>query len=268
MQLNLKNPLAVFDLETTGTNIIQDRIVEISIVKTLPDGKVITKTSKINPEIPIPRAASLIHGIYDKDVKDAPTFKHIAKNFAQFLEGTDLGGFNVLRFDLPLLVEEFLRADVPFNLGNRKIVDAQRIFHMMEKRNLTAAYKFYCDKQLDDAHSAEADALATLEVIKGQIVRYEGNPVMDTMGKEIGKIENNMEALHQLTASKMVDLAGRIVFNDQNVEIFNFGKYRHQKVEEILQKDPSYYDWIMKNEFPLDTKRKLTEIKLRGFQHN
>ena len=169
MQLNLKNPLTVFDLETTGTNIVNDRIVEISVVKLMPNGEEIVKTHKINPTIPIPVESSLIHGIYDEDVKDAPTFKNIAKSLAKFLEGSDLAGFNVLKFDIPVLVEEFLRASVDFDVSKRKVVDAQKIFHMMEKRTLSAAYKFYCGKPLEDAHSAQADTLATAEVLKAQV---------------------------------------------------------------------------------------------------
>lgn len=265
MQLKLKNPLAVFDLETTGTNITNDRIVEISVVKIMPDGEEIVKTMKINPTIPIPVESSMIHGIYDKDVKDAPTFKSISKSLSEFLHGCDLGGFNCLKFDIPLLVEEFLRVDVEFDTSNRKIVDAQKIFHMMEKRTLTAAYKFYCDKSLEGAHSAEADTLATAEVIKAQVERYDGQEVVNPMGKVIGTVANDMKNLHEISAANMVDLAGRFVTNEEGVEVFNFGKHRHKSVEEILKAEPGYYDWMMKGDFPLDTKRKLTQIKLRGF---
>lgn len=265
MQLHLLNPLAVFDLETTGTNISTDRIVELSIVKIMPDGTEEIKTRRINPTIPIPVESSMIHGIYDKDVKDEPTFKSVAKSLHDFLEGCDLGGFNCLKFDIPLLVEEFLRADVEFDVSGRKLVDAQKIFHLMEKRTLSAAYQFYCNKTLDDAHSAEADTLATAEVIKAQVERYEGQEVVNPMGKVIGKVENNMKNLHEITAANMVDLAGRFVMNDEGVEVFNFGKHRHKSVEEILKAEPGYYDWMMKGDFPQDTKRKLTQIKLRGF---
>lgn len=267
-KLNLKNPLAFFDLETTGTNIIHDRIVEISVVKLLPSGEKITKTMKLNPTVPIPLETSLIHGIYDDDVKDAPTFKQISKSLAKFLEGCDLSGFNILKFDVPVLVEEFLRCDIEFDTDNRKIVDAQKIFHMMEKRNLASAYKFYCDKMLEGAHSAEVDTLATLEVLHAQVERYLGQEVTDGLGKAIGVIENDMEKLHSLTASKQVDHAGRIVLNDDGVEVFNFGKHRKKPVEEVLKKEPSYYEWMMNGDFPLDTKRKLTKIKLRLFANN
>ncbi|PIB34759.1 DNA polymerase III subunit epsilon [Reichenbachiella sp. 5M10] len=265
MELKLKNPLAIFDLETTGTSTSHDRIVEISIVKLLPTNEQIVKTMRINPEIPIPLESSLIHGIYDKDVKDEPTFKSVAKELSAFLDGADLGGFNCMKFDIPLLVEEFLRADIEFDTSHRKMVDAQKIFHMMEKRTLTAAYKFYCDQDLEGAHGAEADTLATAAVIKAQVERYQGQEAVDALGNKIGKIENSVDSLHNISASKMVDLAGRFVFNDQGVEVFNFGKHKNKPVEDILKAESGYYDWMMKGDFPLDTKRKLTQIKLRGF---
>ncbi len=263
-KLNLKNPLVVFDLETTGTNISQDRIVEIAMVKAMPDGTIEEKCRKLNPTIPIPTETSLIHGIYDEDVKDKPTFKQVAKSLAQFLEGCDLAGFNVLGFDVPMLVEEFLRANVDFDVENRKIVDAQKIFHLMEKRNLTAAYKFYCDKDLENAHSALADTKATYEVLISQIEKYEGQEASDNLGKPMATIENDMGILHDLTTTNRVDLAGRLVLKD-GIETFNFGKHRGKPVSEVLQKEPSFYDWIMKGDFPLDTKRRLTQIKLRSF---
>ncbi|MTI32122.1 3'-5' exonuclease [Xanthovirga aplysinae] len=265
MHLKLKNPLAVFDLETTGTNVVKDRIVEISILKVTPNGESSTKTLKINPTVPIPLECSLIHGIYDDDIVDAPTFKTVAKELGKFLEGCDLAGFNIVRFDVPLLVEEFLRAGVDFDIKNRKLVDAQKIFHMMEKRTLSAAYKFYCGKDLEGAHSAEADTLATFEVLDAQIAKYEGQKVVDHLGKEVAVIENDVNALHQLSASNMVDLSGRFVLNNNNIEVFNFGKHKGVAVEKVLEKEPGYYDWMMKGDFPLDTKRKLTEIKLRAF---
>ncbi|QRR02731.1 3'-5' exonuclease [Dyadobacter sandarakinus] len=261
--LRLKKPLAFFDLETTGTNIVRDRIVEISVVKALPNGESEIRTRRINPEMPIPLETSLIHGIYDEDVKDAPTFKSIAKNLTQFLEGCDLAGFNSNRFDIPMLVEEFLRAGVEFDLKNRKTVDTQRIYHMMEPRNLAAAYKFYCGKTLENAHSAEADTIATFEVLQGQIARYEGMVMIDGHGKEIEPVKNDVAALHELTASKVVDFAGRMAYNDKGEEVFNFGKHNGKRVVDILKSEPSFFDWMMKGEFPLDTKRKLTEIKLR-----
>ena len=263
--LKLKKPLAIFDLETTGINISQDKIVEISIVKAMPNGETIIKTQKINPGRPIPLESSLIHGIYDEDVKDAPTFKQLAKSMAQFLEGCDLGGYNVIRFDIPMLVEEFLRVEVDFSLHNRKMVDSQKIFHLMEPRNLAAAYKFYCKKELENAHSAEADALATYHVLNAQVKCYEGVEIKDDKGKPYSPIKNDIDALHELTASRIIDLAGRFCYNNAGVEVFNFGKHKDKSIMEILQKEPSYYEWMMQGDFPLDTKRKLTEFKLRGF---
>lgn len=265
MKLNLKKPLAVFDLETTGTNITRDRIVELSIVKVLADGTHTVHTRRINPTIPIPADATRIHGITDADVADMPTFKQVAKSLQQLLEGCDLAGFNVLKFDIPMLIEEFLRADIVLDMSHRKIIDAQRIFHLMEPRTLSAAYKFYCNESLNNAHSAEADTLATLAVLEAQVQRYEGIELKDQEGVIHVPVKNDMAHLHQLSVSNMVDYAGRIILNDKGVEIFNFGKYKDQPVSEVLGKDPSYYDWMMKGEFPLDTKRKLTELKLRGF---
>ncbi|MFC4872972.1 exonuclease domain-containing protein [Negadavirga shengliensis] len=265
MNLNLKHPLAFFDLEATGINISTDRIVEISILKVYPDGKEEIKTLKINPTIPIPRESSLIHGIYDEDVKDSPTFKEVARELHRFFEGADLAGFNVLKYDIPLLVEEFLRSGIDFDIEKRNLLDAQKIFHMMEKRNLTAAYKFYCGKTLENAHSAEADTLATYEVFKAQVAKYEGEEVEDLQGNKMGIIENDMKKIHALINEKMVDLAGRFVFNDQGQECFNFGKLKGKTIEQVLKEEPGYYDWMMKGDFPLDTKRKLTQVKLRGF---
>ncbi|HEY8402226.1 MAG TPA: exonuclease domain-containing protein [Cytophagaceae bacterium] len=265
MSLNLTKPLAFFDLETTGINITTDRIVELSIVKVMPNEEKIVKTHRINPTIPIPRESSLIHGIYDEDVKDCPTFANLASSLYKFLEGCDLAGFNIIRFDVPVLVEEFLRAGIDFDVCNRKLIDAQRIFHIMEPRTLSAAYKFYCNKDLDGAHSAEADAIASFEVLKAQVLRYQNQVVKDEKGKESTPIKNDMAVLHNLTATQFADLAGRITFNDKGEEIFNFGKYKNMKVCEVLEKDPSYYDWMMKGDFALNTKKKLTEIKLRKF---
>jgi DNA polymerase-3 subunit epsilon len=266
MKLNLKNPLAFFDLETTGTNIANDRIVEMAFLKVMPNGDTHKLVERINPGMPIPEESSMIHGIRDEDVKDAPTFKTIAKKLAKFLEGTDLGGFNIVRFDVPVLVEEFLRAEVDFEIGNRKLIDAQKIFFMMEKRTLTAAYKFYCDKDLEGAHGAEADTIATYEVFQSQLERYEGQEALDMGGNVLTTIQNDMASIHQLVASNMVDLAGRFVLNDKGVEVFNFGKHKGKPVADVLKKERGYYDWMMQGDFPLDTKRKLTQIKLRDFQ--
>jgi DNA polymerase-3 subunit epsilon len=264
--LNLRNPLTFFDLETTGTSISRDRIVEYSFIKMMPDGERETKTARLNPGVHIPEEVSLIHGIYDKDIQDKPTFKDVAKELARFLEGSDLSGFNILRFDVPMLVEEFLRVDLPFDIKKRKMVDSQKIFHYMEKRNLSAAYNFYCDKSLENAHSAEADTFASLEVLEAQVEKYQGKSVTDLLGKQVGIIENNMSTLHDLTLSNNIDLAGRMVQKNGKA-VFNFGKHRGKEVQQVLQKEPSYYDWILKGDFPLDTKRRLTEIKLEAFKN-
>lgn len=261
-RLHLKKPLVVFDLETTGTHISQDRIVDIAMIKIFEDGSMKKKHRKINPTIPIPEEVSLIHGIYDKDVKNAPTFKQIARSLATWLEGCDLAGFNITGFDIPILMEEFLRTHVDFNVDNRKIVDAQKIFHTMEKRNLTAAYQFYCQKELIDAHNAMADTKATYEVLLAQVKRYEGKDAVDTMGNKIATINNDVEVLSKLSPSKMIDLAGRMVYKN-GIEVFNFGKHKGKPVKEVLKNEPSFYEWIMKGDFTLDTKRKLTQIKLK-----
>jgi DNA polymerase-3 subunit epsilon len=265
MDLNIKTPIAFFDLEATGINISTDRIVEISILKIFPDGKQELKTLKINPTIPIPIESSLIHGIYDKDIVDSPTFKDVARELYQTFEGTDLAGFNVLKYDIPLLVEEFLRAGIDFDIERRNLLDAQKIFFMMEKRNLSSAYRFYCGKTLENAHSAEADTVATYEVFKAQIERYMGEELEDLQGNKIGIIENDMKKIHNMINEKMVDLAGRFVFNDKGEECFNFGKQKGKPITQVLKEEPGYYDWMMKGDFPLDTKRKLTQVKLRGF---
>ncbi len=266
MTLNLKTPLCFFDLETTGISIANDRIIEIAMIKLMPNGETLRKVHKVNPTIPISPESTAIHGISNDDVKDKPTFKEIAKECAKFLEGADLSGFNILKFDVPLLVEEFLRADVEFDYKRKKIIDAQRIFHFMEKRTLGAAYKFYVHKEMQNAHSAEVDTEATIEVLKAQVEKYDGQEVTDGLGNKIGMILNDMETLGQLSSSQQVDLAGRMIYNQKGVEVFNFGKHRNKPVTDILAQEPSYYDWIMKGDFPLDTKRRLTEIKLKSLK--
>jgi DNA polymerase-3 subunit epsilon len=254
MKLHLKRPLVVFDLETTGTSVNLDRIVEFSFIKVMPEGTETIKTLRFNPGIPIPLEVSLIHGIYDDDVKDAPLFKLKAKELAEEFMGCDFAGFNSNKFDFPLLVEEFLRAGVEFDVENRKFVDAQRIFHMMEQRTLTAAYKFYCNKELINAHSAEADTIATLEVLKAQIERYEN-------------LENDVDFLHNFTKQdKNVDLAGRIIYNIDGIPVFNFGKHKGKLVQDVFKTDFGYYDWMMNGDFAEDTKRRLTQLKLQGFK--
>ncbi len=265
MKLNLKNPLCFFDLETTGVNITTDRIIEIAVIKLMPNGEVLRKTNLLNPTVPIPAESTAIHGISEKDVADKPSFKEVAKDYARFLEGADLSGFNVLKFDIPVLVEEFLRAGVDFDYSRKKIIDSQRIFHLMEKRTLSAAYRFYVNEELKNSHSAEADTEASMEVLLAQVARYEGQDVTDALGHKIGEIQNDMDTLHKLTGSEMVDLAGRIVRNNKGEEIINFGKHKGKPVSLVLSQEPSYYDWMMNGDFALDTKRKLTEIKLRNF---
>jgi DNA polymerase III subunit epsilon len=266
MKLNLKNPLCFFDIESTGTNITHDRIIEISIIKMMPNGEVLRKTNLVNPTIPIPAESSVFHGIYDEDVKDKPTFKEVAKDYAKFLEGADLAGFSIVKMDVPMLVEEFIRAGVDFDYGRKKIVDAQKIFHLMEKRTLAAAYHFYMNKEMSDSHSAEADTEASMEVLLAQIEKYDGQDVTDASGKKVGMIKNDVEVLSKLISDDMVDLAGRMIKNEKGEEIFNFGKHKGKKVTDVFRIEPAYYDWMMNGDFPQDTKRKLTEIKLRGFK--
>src|SRR6478736_6404626 len=253
MSLNLKIPICIFDLETTGTNISQDRIIEIAVVKMMPNGEVLRKSNVINPTIPIPAESTAIHGISNEDVKDKPTFKEVAKEYAKFFEGADLGGFNVLKFDVPMLVEEFLRVDVEFDYHRKKIIDAQRIFHLMEKRTLSAAYQFYCQKDLKNSHTAEADTEATMEVLIAQVARYENQDVTDGLGKKIGTIMNDMDALGKLTSSELVDLAGRMMKNAKGDVVFNFGKHKNKGVLAVFKEEPAYYDWMMNGDFPLDT---------------
>jgi len=266
MELNLTRPLAFLDLETTGIKVATDRIVEICILRVNTDGQTRIKTHRINPGIPIPTEVIAIHGITDDDVKDCPTFKKMANELVQFLEGCDLAGYNSNHFDIPLLVEEFLRAEVDFDIKGRRFIDIQNIFHKMEPRNLLAAYKFYCGKELVNAHSAEADTVATFEILKAQLDRYEHVSIKDKKGKEIQPIVNDVKALSDFTYStRSVDLVGHIVFNEKNVEIFNFGKHKGKAVSDVFRDEPSYYDWIMKSEFPLSTKKVVTSLKLRGF---
>lgn len=250
MQLNLKNPLLFFDIESTGLNIATDRIVEICMVKVLPSGEKEVKTRRINPTIPISKEAEAVHHISDEDVKDCPTFQQIAKSLAQWMTGCDIAGYNSNKFDIPLLAEEFLRAGVDYDFRKHKMVDVQNIFHKMEQRTLVAAYKFYCQKDLTAAHSAEADTLATYEILMSQLDKYED-------------LENDIEKLAEFSSrAKVVDYAGRIALNAQDIPIFNFGKHKGIPVVSVLRSEPSYYSWIMNGNFTLDTKKVLTEIKL------
>lgn len=253
MKLNLKNPIVFFDLETTGTNINSDRIVEICYLKVYPNGNEESKTMRINPEMPIPAEASAVHGIYDADIADCPTFKEVARNIANDIEGCDLAGFNSNRFDIPVLAEEFLRAGVDIDMSRRKFVDVQVIFHKMEQRTLSAAYKFYCGKNLEDAHTAEADTRATYEVLMSQLDRYP-------------ELQNDVDFLAEFSArGRNVDYAGRIVYDEKGVEVFGFGKHRGRSVAEVFRTEPSYYSWMMNGDFPLYTKKVITAIRLREF---
>jgi DNA polymerase-3 subunit epsilon len=267
MNLNIKIPLCFFDLETTGTNITQDRIVEIAVLKLMPNGNILAKNNLVNPTIPIPGDSTAIHGIKNEDVADKPTFKELAKDYAKFFEGADLSGFNILRFDIPVLVEEFLRAGVDFDYSRKRIIDSQRIFHLMEKRNLAAAYQFYCQKNLEDSHTAEADTRASLEVLLAQVQRYENQEVTDGMGRTMATFKNDLDELNKLVSSNMVDLAGRMVLNQKGEAIFNFGKHKNKNVLSVLKEEASYYDWMMNGDFSLDTKRRLTEIKLSALKN-
>lgn len=247
MKLQLQNPIAFIDLETTGINISTDRIVEIAIIKVLPDGSSTVKRKLINPQVPIPAVCSELHGITDEMVKNEPTFKQVANEMKQFLDNCDLGGYNSNRFDIPLLIEEFMRAGLDFSIDGRKLVDVQKIFHLMEQRTLTAAYKFYCGKNLEDAHSAHADVQATWEVLQAQLERYENlGDTLESILKVCGEDD-------------MVDLARRFIKVD-GVETFNFGKHKGKPVALVLKQEPQYYDWMMKGDFALNTKQKLTEM--------
>lgn len=255
MNLNLTKPICFFDLETTGIQISHDRIVEISILKVFPNGKEDRKTWRVNPEMPIPAEVTAIHGISDADVADKPKFKELAKEVHNMIKDSDLGGFNSNRFDIPLLAEEMLRADIDFDMKNRVAVDVQTIFHKMEQRTLSAAYKFYCDKNLDNAHSAEADTIATYEVLKAQLSRYED-------------LENDVHFLAEFSSrKKFADFAGFLIFNKEGEECFSFGKHKGKKVVDVLEKEPGYFGWILNADFPLYTKKVLTAIKLRQFNN-
>ena len=248
MPLQLTKPIVFIDLETTGINLATDRIIEIAIIKILPDRTRTVKHKLVNPQMPIPKESSDLHGITDDKVKNAPTFKDVANELKQFIANSDLSGYNSNRFDIPLLMEEFLRAGIELEMQDRRMLDVQTIFHMMEKRTLGAAYKFYCQKDLVDAHSAEADASATWEILEAQLERY------DHLGESLDTI------LKFTGEENIIDFARRFVMNNSNVEVFNFGKYKGRPVYEVLKAEPQYYDWMMKGDFPLHTKQKLTEI--------
>jgi len=260
MKLNLKRPLAFFDLEATGINVGADRIVEIAILKAMPDGSEIVKTWRVNPEMPIPLQTSLIHGIYDEDIANEPTFKALAVEIAEFIGESDLAGYNSNKFDIPMLLEEFLRAEVDFDMANRKFVDVQNIFHQMEQRTLKAAYKFYCQEDLINAHAAEADVIATYKVLLGQLEMYKETEFESKQGVKSIPVVNDVDALHIFTnINKPVDFAGRLVYDDNDQVCFNFGKHKGKTTHQVFSVEPSYYAWMKNGDFPLYTKKKLDE---------
>jgi DNA polymerase-3 subunit epsilon len=249
-RLKLTRPLAFIDLETTGINVASDRIVEIAILKLMPNGDKEMKSMRINPTIPIPALVTKIHGISDEDVKDSPTFKDSAKMLFAYLDGCDLAGYNSNKFDVPLLAEEFLRAEVEFDISHRKLIDVQNIFHKMEQRTLAAAYLFYCKSPLVNAHSADADITATWEILEAQLEKY-------------SELKNDVDFLADFSSrSTNVDLAGRITLNDKGIACFSFGKHNGKAVTDVFEKEPSYYTWMMNSDFPLYTKKVLTQIRL------
>ena len=257
MELQLKRPLVFFDIESTGLSPEKDRIVEISLIKVYPDGHEEVRTRRLNPECHIPEESTAVHGITDDDVRDCPTFRQVAKSLASMIQGCDIAGYNSNRFDVPLLGEEFIRADVEVDFSRCRFIDVQTIFHKMERRTLEAAYKFYCDKDLTEAHSAEADTRATLEVLKAQLDRYPED------------LQNDVEFLSSFTTQQRnLDLAGRFVYNEKDEVVINFGKHKGVPVAEVLKKEPGYYDWVMKADFPEDTKRHLTRLRFKLASEN
>lgn len=267
MELNLSKPIVFFDLETTGVQVGHDHIVEICLHKVMPDGTTNTRVERVRPTdqngktVHIPEATTAVHGITDEDVKDKPSFPELAPSLLEYIGDSDLAGYNSNKFDVPLLVEEFLRAGIDFDLSCRRLVDVQNIFHQMEQRTLVAAYRFYCDKDLENAHSAAADTIATYEVLKAQLDRYNGVEYKDRSGKVSKPVVNDIAALSAFTAnSQWADLVGHIGFDSQHREVFNFGKHKGEPVEQVFEQEPSYYDWMMKSDFPLSTKKLITTI--------
>lgn len=264
MNIKLNKSIIFLDIEATGLSIGSDRIVEICLLKVNPDNSTEIKTERINPEMPIPELVSKIHGIYDADVANCPTFKQLAPALLKFIGNSDFAGYNSNKYDIPLLAEEFLRAEVDFDLEGRNLVDVQNIFHIMEPRNLSAAYKFYCNKTIENAHSAEADVVATFEIFKAQLDRYKDSELVDEKGNATKPVVNDISKLADFTAkTKNVDLAGRIVYNEKGQEVFSFGKHKDKPVTEVFAKEPSYYSWMMNGDFPLYTKKVLTKIRLK-----
>jgi len=268
MKLNLTKPFIVLDLETTGLNLVNDKIIEYCLFKVHPDGKKEIRTQLVNPGLPIPPESTKIHGITDKDVANKPTFKEIATELYTFIGNADLAGYNSNKFDVPFLIEEFLKANIDFSLKGRRLIDIQNIFHKMEPRNLKAAYKFYCGQDIKNAHTAEADTMATYEILLAQIEKYQHVPYVDNDGKESVPVQNDIQALHDFSFNnRNADIVGHIVFNEKNKETFNFGKYKGKVVEEVFKTDSSYYDWILKSAFPELTKRLIQTIKLRSLSN-
>jgi len=254
MQLNLKKPLVFFDVETTGLDVAVDRIIEISLLKVMPGGAEEQKTFRVNPTIPIAPSAFAVHGITDADVAHCPKFYEIAQTLVNIIEGCDIAGYNSIKFDIPILAEEFLRADIKFDFRKRKLIDVQNIFHKMEQRTLSAAYKFYCNKDLKDAHQAAADTYATYEILQSQLDRYES-------------LENDVAKLSDFSAkTRTLDYAGRVALNEKDEPVINFGKYKGKLAMEVLERDPGYYSWVMTGDFALDTKRVFTELRLQSLQ--
>ncbi|MCF8331038.1 MAG: 3'-5' exonuclease [Bacteroidales bacterium] len=266
MDLNLSKPIVFFDLESTGSNAIKDRIVEISMLKVHTDGKEEIMTQRINPQIPVSEEAEKIHGLSNEMLKKEPTFAEVSNQILSFIGSSDLAGYNLMKFDIPMLVEEFLRNDIDFDVKNRRIVDVQNIFHKMEQRTLKAAYKFYCGKNLDNAHSAEADTVATYEILKSMLDKYQQTDFEDKDGTVSQPVVNDMDSLDRFSKyHRNADLMGQIVYNENDKEVFNFGKYKGKLVEDVFRNEPQYYDWMMKADFPNSTKKLITAIKLRGF---
>ena len=252
MKLNLRNPIIFFDVESTGLNITSDRIIEIAYIKVWPNGNEESRTLRINPEMHIPEQSTAVHHITDDDVKDCPTFKQVARELGHVFEGCDIAGFNSNHFDVPILAEEMARAGVDFDVTRRKFIDVQTIYHRMERRDLAAAYKFYCGREMDNHHAALADTQATYEVLKAQLDRYPD------------VLQNDVEELAKISSySRNVDLAGRFVYDDDGHEVFNFGKYKGQRVEDVLKRDTGYYGWMLNGDFTLNTKQALTRLKLK-----
>ena len=261
MNLILSRPIVFFDVETTGLNIGKDKIIELALLKVNPDGSEEEKVWHINPEMPVSKEAEAVHGISNADLKNEPVFAEVANEILRFFENCDLAGYNSNKFDLPLLIEEFLRIDKDLDLRDKNCIDVQNIFHKMEPRNLSAAYRFYCQKELTNAHQALADTRATFEILKGQLAKYEGQAHEDAKTGKVTKLENNVKLLSNFSReNRTVDFAGHIIFNENDEEVFNFGKYKGVPVKKVFTIEPPYYDWMMKADFPLYTKKIISRI--------